>query len=112
MSKTVLFQTVQFSSIWPLDRTLSGATTSGQSGPGSNGNKGVLCIPQSSSITGASTSDFLVSYLGHSLGELYPFAEMQSVYSTAPANEARKKRKKKVKIMVTFLLWKKNWLNK
>ena len=26
------------------------------------------------------------SQLGHSLGESYPFAEMQSVYSTAPAN--------------------------
>ena len=41
----------QFSSIWPVDGTLSGATTSAQSGPGSNGNEGVLCIPQSSSIT-------------------------------------------------------------
>ena len=32
--------------------TLSGATTPGQSGPGSDGNKEVLHIPQSSSITG------------------------------------------------------------
>ena len=68
MSKTILFQTVlfsistQFSSIWPIDRTLSGATTPGQSGPGSNGNEGVLHIPQCSSITGASPSDCLVSY--------------------------------------------------
>ena len=52
MSKIVLFQTIlfsistQFSSIWPIDRTLSGATTPGQSGPGSDGNEGVLCIPQ------------------------------------------------------------------
>ena len=43
--KTVLFQEIQFrlstqfSSIWPLDMTLSGATTPGQSGPGSNGNE-------------------------------------------------------------------------
>ena len=29
-----------------------------------------------------------VSYLGHSLGESYPSAEMQSVYSTAQANRA------------------------
>ena len=36
---------------------LSGATTPGQSGPGSNGNEGVLCIPQSSSIAGTSPSD-------------------------------------------------------
>ena len=50
--KTFLFQTIQFgistqfSSTWPLDRTLSGATTPDQSGPGSNGNEGVLCIRQ------------------------------------------------------------------
>ena len=35
---------------------------------GSNGNEGVLRIPQSSSIAGTSPSDYLVSYLGHSLG--------------------------------------------
>ena len=40
----------QFSSIWPIDRTLSGATTLGQSGPGSDSNEGVLCFSQSSSI--------------------------------------------------------------
>ena len=45
------------------------ATTSGQSGPGSNGNEGVLCIHQSSSITGTLPSDCLESYLGYSLGE-------------------------------------------
>ena len=28
----------QFNSIWPIDRTLSGATIPSQSGPGSNGN--------------------------------------------------------------------------
>ena len=67
---------------------LSGATIPGQSGPGSNGNEGVLRIPQSPSITGTSPSDCLVSYLGHSLGGSYPSAELQSVYSTAPANWA------------------------
>ena len=46
---------------------LSGATTPDQSGPGNNGNEGVLCIPQSSSITGTSPSDCLVSYPGHLL---------------------------------------------
>ena len=51
-----------------MDRTLSGATTPGQSGPGSNGNEGVLCIPQISSNTGASPSDCLVSYPGDLLG--------------------------------------------
>ena len=29
---------VEFSSIWPIDRTLSGATIPGQSEPGINGN--------------------------------------------------------------------------
>ena len=33
------------SSIWPIDRTLSGATILGQSEPGSNGNEEVLHIP-------------------------------------------------------------------
>ena len=67
MSKTVLFQTIQFtistqfSSIWPIDKTLLGTDTPGQSGPGSNGNEGVFCIPQSSSIIGTSPSDCLVS---------------------------------------------------
>ena len=51
MSKTVLFQAIQFSmstqfiSIWPIDRTLSGATTPDQSDSGSDDNEGVLCIP-------------------------------------------------------------------
>ena len=56
-----------FSSIWPIDRTLSSATTPVQSEPGSDGSEEVLCIPQSSSNTGTSPSDCLVSYLGHSL---------------------------------------------
>ena len=39
----------EFSSIWPIDRTLSGATTPDQSGPGSDANKEVLRIPKISS---------------------------------------------------------------
>ena len=74
MSKTFLFQAIQFSQtvqfsinmqfdfIWPIDRTLSDATTPGQSGPGSDGNEEVLHIPQSSSITKTSLWDCLVSY--------------------------------------------------
>ena len=50
-------------------------------------NEGALHIPQSSK-TGASPSDGLVSYPGHSLKESYPSAETQSVYSTAPAPAA------------------------
>ena len=66
----------QFSSIWLIDRTLSGATTPGQSGLVSDGNGGLLRIPQSPSITGASPSDCLVLYLGHSLGKSYHSADM------------------------------------
>ena len=73
-------------SIWPIDRTLSGATTPGQIGPGSNWNKGVLCIPLSSSISVASPSNCLVSYPGHLMGESYPSAEMQSVDFATPVN--------------------------
>ena len=67
-SQTVLIKTtqfsirMQFSSFGLIDRTLSGATTPGQSGHGSDGNEGVLRIPLSSSITGASPSDCLASY--------------------------------------------------
>ena len=75
-------------------RTLSGATTADQRRPGSDGNEGVLHIPQSSNISGASPSDCLLSYSGHSLEESYPSAEMQSVYSTAPADWAREEKKK------------------
>ena len=78
---------MQFNSIWPIDRTLSGATTPAKSGPGSNGNEGVLRIPQSSSISGTSPSDCFVSYSEQLWrGRAYPSAEVQSVYSTAPAN--------------------------
>ena len=78
MSKVVLFQTIQFSiskqlsSIWPIDRTLLGTTTPGQNWHGGDGNEVMLHIPQSSSTTGTSPSDCLVSYLGHSLGVVLP----------------------------------------
>ena len=52
-------------SIWFIDRTLTGATTSGQNGQGSNGNQRILCIHQSSKTR---ISLDLVSYLGQSLG--------------------------------------------
>ena len=88
MSKPVLFQTIQFSismqfsCILPIERTLSDATTPGQSEPGNDGNEEVLRVPQRSSITGTSPSDCLVSYPGYSLGRgSYPSAEVQSVYS-------------------------------
>ena len=72
--KTVLFQAIQysistqFSFIKPIDKSLSDVTTPSQSGPGNDGNEGVLRIPQSSSITGTSLPDCLVSYTGHLFG--------------------------------------------
>ena len=86
--KIVLFQAIQFSMstqisyISSIDRTLSGATSPGQSRPGSDGNKGVLRIPQSSSVTGTSPSDCLVSYPGDSLRASDPSAEMYRVFNT------------------------------
>ena len=56
-------------------------------GPGNNGNKGVLHIPQSSSPSGTSQPDCLVSYQD-TRGGCSPSAEVQSVYSTAPADWA------------------------
>ena len=79
---------MQFSSIEPIDKALSGVIP-GQSELGSNGNEKVYRIPQSSSITGTLPSDCLVSYQSYSFdGESYPSAEVQSVYSTAPADWA------------------------
>ena len=49
-------------SIWPIDRILIRYYHSGQGGPESDGNEEVLCILQSSSITGAPPSDCLVYY--------------------------------------------------
>ena len=66
--KTVLFQTIpfsvstHFSSIGTISRTLSVVTPPGQSGPGSNGNEGVLRTPQKLQHYWDSLSDCLVSY--------------------------------------------------
>ena len=60
-----------------------------QSGPGSDGNEGVLRIPQGFSITGTSSSDCLVSYLGHSLGGLIPLQRFsQCILQPQPTGQA------------------------
>ena len=107
MSKIVLFQTIQFSismqfsSIWPIGpfqvQPLRARVDLGVM---------VICIPQSSTITGTSPSDCLVSYLGHSFSD--PSAKMQLVYSTALANRANHlfdsyQRLKKWYLMLLFL---------
>ena len=60
----ICLHTVYF--IWPIDRTLSGATTLGQIRQGSNGNERVLDIPQNSKAE-ALPSDCLIWYPGHLL---------------------------------------------
>ena len=69
-----------------MNRTLTGTTTE------SNGYERELPI-RPSSMTGASQSDRLVSYSGHTLmgvggWKSYTTAEVQSVYSTTPVNWA------------------------
>ena len=89
--KIFLFQIIQFSistqfsSIWPTDRTLSSATTPGQSWPGSDGSEVVLLIPQSSTITGTSPSDCSVSFPGYSLVGVLPLCRdaVDIFYSSA-----------------------------
>ena len=83
----VLFRTIEFSlsSIWPIDRALSSATTPGRSELGSDVNKWAIRIPQSSSITGI----WLFSFISRTtvwVGGSYLSAKKQSVHSTAPAD--------------------------
>ena len=65
LTKDICLHTV--CSIWTINRRLSCTTTPEQSGPKSNGIEGVLHIPQIFKA-GASLSDGLLSYPGHSLG--------------------------------------------
>ena len=68
------------SSIWPIDRTIPGATTPGQSGSGNNGNEEVLFIPQISKAE-ASSSDGLMSYsYTHGGGILPHYRDVVSVF--------------------------------
>ena len=73
---------MSISSICLIDKTLSGAILQ------VSVDLGVMAMKEYSTFfqTGSSILDGLMSYPGYLLGESYPFAEMQSVYSTAPAN--------------------------
>ena len=68
-----------------MNRTLSGTTTPGRSGSGSNGNKGIFRIPQNSSITGASPSNCFVPYPGYWLVGVLPLCRYAAnvFYSTS-----------------------------
>ena len=79
---------IQFSSIWPIDRTPSGVTTTDWSGPRSGSNEEELWIPKIFICTEAPPSDGLVSYPRSSLEVSYPSVEMQLVYSATPTDRA------------------------
>ena len=88
MSKTVLFQNIQlnistqFSSIWPIDKNLSGFTAPGQSGPGSDGNeRGTPHSPKLQDFWSLTIRLFSVTSRTL-IGEFYLPAEMQLVCST------------------------------
>ena len=92
--KTVLFQTIQviistqFSSVWPIGRTLSGATTLDHVHLGVMAMKRYSAIPQTPALLEPHNQICLVSYPEHPLGESYLSAEMRSVYSAAPVDWA------------------------
>ena len=94
MSKTVLFQTIrfnistQFSSIPPIDKTLSGATTPGYSVPRSNGSEGVLRIPPKHSWKHTIRLFSVISRI--LIVVSYPSEEMKSVYFTTPSDWDKK----------------------
>ena len=89
-SQAALVLTIQFSisTQLVLFNPYIDATIPGQNGPGSNDNEGVLHIPTTSSITGTSPLDCIVSYSRHSLGTDTPPTEVQLVYSTGLADWA------------------------
>ena len=82
---------------------LSGSTTLGQCGHGSDGNKGVLRIPQSSSITGTSPSDRSVSYPGHSLGGVLPLCREAVGVFYIPGRQGKQNKE-----IVSEIIW--TWL--
>ena len=75
-----------FISIYSIDKDTIRCYHSGQECTGIYGNKGLIRIPEISSISRASPSDCLVSYPEHWLREYYASAEMHSVYFTATAD--------------------------
>ena len=114
MSKSFLFQTIQFSistqftSIWPINRALSGATTLGQDGPRGNGNEEVLRIPQSSRITGTSPSDCLMSYIRTlvGMGNLPLVRDAGFILQAQPTRQVCMWGREKEQVCVCVCVWK------
>ena len=71
--------------VWPIDRTLSSATSPGQSWPRSEINEEEFRFPQSSSITEISLSEPLVLNSRTLFGGSYPSIESQSEYFYSPS---------------------------
>ena len=80
--QTVLFQTIQFNAsnlfaqfkcqtVWPIDRTLLGATTPGQSGPGSDDNEAYSAFPKAPALLESHQQTFSV-IPGYSLEGVLP----------------------------------------
>ena len=62
---------MSISSVWLIDKTLSGTATPSQNGFVSDGSEEVLRITQCSCITGTSPSDCLVLYPGQAVSVFY-----------------------------------------
>ena len=74
------------SSSWPIDQTLSSATSLSKSGPGSDGNEDLLNISRPPALLDPHHQIFSVIFRTRFGGESHLSSDMQSVYSTAPAN--------------------------
>ena len=81
--------------IFTIDVTLTGTTSPGERRPGSK-----------KTWIGASLSDGLLSYLGHLLGVAsYPSADMQSAYSSVPADWGTTVVAYKIKLINNLVLY-------
>ena len=110
MSKTVLLQAIQFSistqfnSIQPIDWILSSASTRARVDLGAIGSKGVLRIPQSSSITGISPSNWLVSPQGWLDAWVYGISTLVSYLITNPFSTNNHFYFKKLKVLHKYTI--------
>ena len=77
-----------------VDRTWTGTTTPGPSGPGSNGNEGVLNIPQSSRCSLVTHDTHLLWRGSYLLCTLYSQVSLSPVDRSEKGEEATVKRTK------------------
>ena len=91
-------------SIRPIDRTQSSGSTSVQSGPGSNDNEGVLRIPPKLKDYRNLTIRLFNVIYQDIRGGIFPYIEMQSVYSLAPPDWATLNRNNYLKFICTQVI--------